>query len=92
MEIRFPCLGTFFSGTVKDLSEKNLFINSIICFPVGSTLEMIILSKKKVLTVPVKVKRVMNTDGIDKGMGVEVLNLPKEYLEIVIGLDLGCQP
>jgi hypothetical protein len=90
MDIRFPCFGTFYSGTVRDLSANGMFINTLVCFPFGSTLEILIQSKKEVLKVPVKVNRVVNTWGIDMGMGVELLSLPREYLELLIKLDMGC--
>jgi hypothetical protein len=88
LPVRFPGHNTFYSGTVTDLSETGMFINSEIYFPIQSEFEMIVLLKEDLLRVPVKIARIVKTGDIYVGMGVELLNLPKEYLEHVIRLNV----
>lgn len=88
VEARFPCLGTFFPGTVTNLSEYDMFLKTVMCVPEGSTLEILIRSQKEILKIPVRVVRKEKTDNTYKGMGLELLNLPKGYLELLIKLNL----
>ena len=64
-----------------------MFINSEIYFPIQSEFEMLVLLKEDVLRVPVKIARIVKTGDSYEGMGVEILNLPKKYLEHVIRLN-----
>jgi hypothetical protein len=88
VEARFPCLGTFFSGTVTNLSEKNMFLKTAMCVPDGSQLEILICSQKEILKIPARVVRKEKTNNTYKGMGLELLNLSKGYLELLIKLNL----
>ena len=78
-------LGNFLSlGTVKNISENCICINTDMCIPIGSRIEMLIPSKTKdILSVPVSVWRFENTNSIFATMSVEVFNPFKEYLEFV---------
>ena len=87
LSVRFPGHNTFYSGTATDLSETGMFINSEIYFPIQSEFEMLVLLKEDVLRVPVKIARIVKTGDSYEGMGVEILNLPKKYLEHVIRLN-----
>lgn len=88
LSVRFPGRNTFYSGTVTDLSETGMFIISEICFPIQSEFEIIVLLKEDVLRVSVKIIRIVKTGDIYEGMGVELLDLPKKYLEHVIRLNV----
>ncbi len=73
---------------MTDLSETGMFINSEIYFPMKSEFEMLVLLKEDVLRVPVKIIRIVKTGDMYEGMGVELLDLPKKYLEHVIRLNV----
>ncbi len=88
LSVRFPGRNTFYSGIATDLSETGMFINSDIYFPIRSEFEMLVLLKEEVLKVPVKIARIVKTGDMYEGMGVELLNLPKKYLEYVIRLNV----
>ncbi len=88
LSVRFPGHNTFYPGTATDLSENGMFINAEIYFPIQSEFEMLVLLKEDVLRVPVKIARLVKSGGIYEGMGVEILNLPKKYLEHVIRLNV----
>ena len=88
LSVRFPGRNTFYSGTATDLSETGMFINSEIYFPIQSEFEMLVLLKEDVLKVPVKIARIVKRDDSYDGMGVELLNLPKKYLEHLIKLNI----
>jgi len=76
-------LGNFLSlGTVKNISGHCICINTDMCIPLGSRIELLIpLKTKHVLSVPVSVWRFENTNSIYATMSVEVFNPFKEYLE-----------
>lgn len=88
LPVRFAGHNTFYSGTVTDLSETGMFVNSEIYFPMQSEFEILVLLKKDILKVPVKIARIEKTGDSYNGMGVELLNLPKKYLEHLIKLDI----
>ena len=88
VKVRFPCFGTFLAGTVTDVSENGMFINTSVCFPPGSPFEILIHSKKEVLKIPFRVSRTAKTGNSYNGMGVELLSMPRGYLELLIRLTL----
>jgi hypothetical protein len=72
-----------YSGTVLNLSERNMSISTRRCFPSGSMFESIIRVEEGLLKVHAQVKRETKINSYNDGMGVEVLNPTKEYLEFV---------
>lgn len=83
VQANFFCGNTIFSGTVMNLSENGMFIQTRMCFPLDSRLEILIPLKEEVLKVPIKVTRLAKTDEFYDGMGVEVLSSFQKYLEFV---------
>lgn len=88
LALRFPCGNTSCSGTVSNLSEKGMFINTKICFPIQSKFEISMPLKDEILKIPVKIARIVKTGNVYDGMAVELTNLPKKYLEFLIRLNL----
>lgn len=84
LEVRFSCCNTFYSGTVRNFSEKGMYIDSEICFPMGSRFVVLLKMKDDILKVPVKIVRTVKSGNTFGGMGVKLLNLPKEYSELLI--------
>jgi hypothetical protein len=87
--LRFPCLNTFYSGTVRNLSENGMFINAEIGFPIESRFEVLLKMKEDILKVPVKIVRIVKSGDTYEGMGVKFLKLPEKYLELLIKHTLG---
>ena len=84
LEVRFPCCNTFYSGTVRNFSENGMYIDAEIYFPIESRFVVLLKMKDDILKVPVKIVRTVKSGNTFKGMGVKLLNLPKEYLELLI--------
>jgi hypothetical protein len=82
------CCNREYFGTVINLSEKGMFIKSQkIDFPFVLQFELSISLKDKTFKVPVKVNRVTKSNGYYDGLGVEVVNPPKDYLDLVDSLN-----
>ena len=77
---------TIHAGMIANISKKGMYIKTEICPPFKSKLEVLIPFKDETLKVPVRVKRLVKSDDIYNGMGVELLNLPQNYLEFVDSL------
>jgi hypothetical protein len=71
-------------GTVSNLSEKGMFINvTEMTFPLDIQFEVMIPRKGQTLRIPVNLNRIEMSPDSQDGIGVELLNPPKEYLEFV---------
>jgi hypothetical protein len=81
--LRLTCLRTYVPGTVTNLSENGLFINTELCFPLKSKMDVLIKLKEEILKVPVEIVRVLKSDHKCMGIGVRILNLPKRYVEFI---------
>jgi hypothetical protein len=75
----------FFSsfGTVKNLSGNCICIDSKMCLPLNSTIQLHIPSKENTLNVSVRVEKYINAAGFHDTLTGKVLNPSKEYLEFV---------
>ena len=74
---------SLYAGTVKNLSENGIYINSDFCLPTNSLFELLISLNENVSNIPVKVRRAVKEGAFYNAMGIEVLKQPKEYLEFV---------
>ena len=81
--LRFPCCNTFHPGTVTNLSEKGMFIHARQCLPFESQFDILFRLQEDILNISVKVRRIEKKDGLYDGMGVELLEYPRDYLEFV---------
>jgi Tfp pilus assembly protein PilZ len=77
-----------YRGTIKNISEKGMFISSDTRdFPVDCLLEIFLPTRQGELFLPVKVSNIAWRKAADKsswkGIGVELTNPPEEYLELV---------
>jgi hypothetical protein len=84
--IRLFCGNMFYSGTVLNLSIEGMHINTKSCFPIGTSIVIIVRKGKNLLQVNTKVKSLTRTNGCYDGMDVEILNLSKNYLDYVNSL------
>ncbi|MBI5408222.1 MAG: PilZ domain-containing protein [Nitrospirae bacterium] len=82
--VRFYCGDTDYSGIIKNLSENGMFISTKqMSFPFDPVIEIFIPLKEKLLRVPVKVCRMTKSKDVFDGIGVQLLDDHKDYLELV---------
>ena len=86
LEAKFFCGDYLHRGTITNVSEKGICINTVMCFPHGTNVKLLIPVKEDILEVPVQVKRVAKKDGFYNTMGLELLNSPQNYMEFLNGL------
>ncbi len=87
MQVEFYCRNMLSIGTIVDLSEKGMFINTEeMCFPPDWQLEVAIPFEEKQLLVAVDIKRIIMTPSSKNGVGVELLSPSVEYLKLVDNL------
>jgi hypothetical protein len=86
--LEFHCFNINNYGTVTNISEKGMFIESHnITFPLEIQFEISISAKEEKLNIPVKVIRITKSNGYYDGIGVELLGQPQKYLNILKGSD-----
>ena len=73
-------------GTVKNLSEKGMFISTELSFPIKQQLEILLFLKKMVLHLPVNIRSLNKSGEIYNGIGLELINPPQDYIEFVSSL------
>ncbi len=84
VSLDFHCCEIEFFGTVTNLSEKGMFfISRKITFPLKSRFQISIQLNGKILNLHVKIKRMTKTSGYYDGIGIEILEQPPKYLELV---------
>jgi hypothetical protein len=86
--VRFFYDSILYTGIVRDISNNGMYIKAKKRLPLRSIFELQIPLIEEVLNVSVKVNRIVNTSDIYKGMGIEVLNPPKSYLELADNIKL----
>jgi hypothetical protein len=83
-KVRFSCFHTDYTGTVTNVSENGMFIKTgKMSFPFDSTLEILIHLKDKIFKVPVEVSRMTKSKDQYDGLGVKLLDTPRDYLDLV---------
>jgi hypothetical protein len=85
LDVRYLCGNTLCRGTVTELSENCVCINTNMCLPLNARVELIIPSKEKVLNITGQVRRVLlqMTDRESDSMSVEVINPSRQFLQLV---------
>ncbi len=87
VEVEFYCNDRVYYGTVKNLSEKGMFISTKrIYFPFDMKFEMYIPQKEKSFRLPVNLARMTTSPDSSDALGVEVQEPCQEYLEFVNSL------
>lgn len=75
-----------YAGKITDLSQKGMFINTNIKFPVSSEFMMVVLLDGQTVKIPIKVIRTSKSDinnDPESGIGVELLDTPGIYLDFI---------
>ena len=87
-KVHYFCGDTACNGTVTDLSEKGMFIDTILNFPFDSNFDLVLPLNDELLRMSAMIKRVVKDNGVYKGMGIELLDPPENYLQFVNELRL----
>jgi Tfp pilus assembly protein PilZ len=75
-----------YAGKITDLSQKGMFINTKVEFPVNSKFMLVVLLEGRTVKIPIKVIRTSKTDinnDPESGIGVELLDTPGLYLDFI---------
>ena len=76
-----------YPGTVKNISEKGMFISTDVAgLAADSLFDITIPLKEDVLHVPGKLVRLSKINGSYNGLGVELMEPPQDYLDFVESL------
>ena len=78
----------FSIGTFTNCSEQGMYIKTAISFPLDSIQEILIPLKEEILRLAVKVVRIEKKGNVYDGLGVKLLNTPKDFLKFLIKLEL----
>lgn len=70
-------------GYVADLSENGLLVKTNVCPPLRAKFDLSIPVEGDVLKVPVKVRRIVETEEDPEAIGVEILDPTESYLNFV---------
>jgi hypothetical protein len=81
IEVRLPYGNKFYSGTILNLSEKGMFISTKKFYPSDSMLSIYIDNKP--VNLLSRVRRYRMTAGHLDGIGIEILNPQKKYLDFI---------
>lgn len=76
----------FFAGSVRNLSEKGMYISTDTCLPEDSFFTIIVREEKRLMKVIAKVRRNTKTGDFFDGMGIELLSPSVSYLKYVDSL------
>ncbi len=89
IEVKFFYHKKIYKGTISNLSTKGMYIiiNERL-IPNDLHVDLFILLSDDIFHVPTRIIRILQTNDLNYGMGVEFLTLPKKYLEFLIKLDL----
>ncbi|RJQ48245.1 MAG: PilZ domain-containing protein [Nitrospiraceae bacterium] len=76
-----------YTGTVTNLSESGMFVTTRMNFPVDSMFIIVVFQNGQTFKIPVKVSRISKANhhagAEDTGIGVTLLNPPRDYLDFV---------
>ncbi len=89
LEVNYYCGNTVCRGTVTNISEKGMFINTKIEFPFDLNFDLNIILETEMLKAPVTVKRIVRTDNYYGGIGVEFSDPSRSFIEFIGKLKLG---
>ena len=96
LEVHFSQLKETYAGTIKNISQNGMYIetNGAIPFhsnfdvhvPFKSKLTVLINFNKHLLEIPVRVKRLVKNGSSFNGMGVALVDTSQEYMDFLSNL------
>jgi hypothetical protein len=86
IDARFFHGNLFYSGSVTNISQKGMFINTKRLLPSGAIFVVLIRIENQLLKVIARVRRNVRDNSGGEGMGVELLSPSEMYMNLVSGL------
>ncbi len=87
IKVRFYCSDRLYSGIVTNISDRGLFIcTDEECFPKDPFFNLSIPLEKEFVNVTAKINRLVNMSEGQYGIGIELLDPPRKYLDYVENL------
>ncbi len=87
IEVKFKCRNMSTCGTITDISENGMFIDTEDFFlPSEWQFELFIYDEEEKLCVDVDIKRVLMNPTLNSGIGVELISPSAEYVAFVKNL------
>jgi len=77
----------FYSGDLRNVSMVGMFVETAYCLPVDARLTVIMKNHNIFLNLIVKVKRLVRNSGLYKGMGLQLTDQQRSYVEYVDSLE-----
>jgi hypothetical protein len=87
-DLRFFHGCEFHSGTTYNISDSGMFISTTRCFPSPSKLLIFFHRENSLLAISARIKWVRRTNGSCNGIGVEIVNPRRDYLNFLENLKL----
>lgn len=87
LRVEFDCSNTICCCNAINLSERGMLLRtSDIFFPMNTRFEIFIHLKGEVLEVAAKVNRLVKTDAVYDGIGIELIDPPLAYVDFISSL------
>ena len=90
MNVHFFHFKSMYPGTIKNVSQNGMYIESNenlpfhskldLHIPFKSRLKIIINFKNEMIEIPVQIKRIVKNGSATTGMGVKLVNVPMNYM------------
>ncbi len=86
LDVRFSYGYIFYTGKISNFSEKGLFIRTRNCLPDNSIVLIMLRVENELVKLLARVKRSTKSGNNHDGMGIEILNPQKKYLNYIDSL------
>lgn len=83
LKIKFFCSHSFCAGTVTNLSEKGMLIETRMTLPFDRKFDVVICLRERLISVNVRFRKLIGNNKSYDIMAVDVLNPQKDYLEFI---------
>ncbi len=83
LKIKFFCSHSFCAGTLTDLSEKGMLIETKMTIPFDRIFDVVICLRERLIRVHVRFRKLIGNNKSYDIMAVDVLNPQKDYLEFI---------
>lgn len=83
LPVKYVCGSMQYSGTVKNLSENGMFINTVNFLPCIDRIEILIPLDEGISRCYARIRRIEKLDDANYSMGVELMGSPGDYLQFV---------
>ena len=86
LPVKYLCENMLYNGTVKNISENGMFINTCNFLPCNNKVELLIPLKEEISRFSAIIRRIEREDDSRYNIGIELLNPPEKYMEFINSL------